>query len=110
MFNKISIYVLYASIGINDKLISDAMEKLGYFVGSTSEEQTAFGMKFKIVQFEPMCYHQKDETDNIKSMYDVLFHCDAVQAVGKIKIDVKEMGIDTLSFSSALKKSSGYIF
>ena len=73
-FNKISIYVLYASIGINDKLISDAMEKLGYFVGAVGEEQTPFGMKFRIVQFEPMCYKQKDETDNIKSMYNVLFH------------------------------------
>lgn len=73
-FNNISVYVLYATIGINDKLISEAMEKLGYFVGVTGEEQTAFGMKFRVVQFEPKCYHQKDETDNIKSMYDVLFH------------------------------------
>lgn len=29
----------------------------------------------------------------------VLFHTDAVQAIGKIKIDVKEMGIDYLSMS-----------
>lgn len=39
------------------------------------------------------------EIGDIAKKYDVLFHCDAVQAVGKIKIDVKEMGIDTLSFS-----------
>lgn len=30
---------------------------------------------------------------------NILFHCDAVQAVGKVKIDVKEMNIDTLSLS-----------
>lgn len=29
----------------------------------------------------------------------ILFHCDAVQAVGKIKIDVKDLGVDFLSFS-----------
>ena len=30
----------------------------------------------------------------------VLFHCDAVQAVGKVSIDVNEMGIDLLSMSA----------
>ena len=30
----------------------------------------------------------------------VLFHCDAVQAVGKVPIDVNEMGIDLLSMSA----------
>lgn len=29
----------------------------------------------------------------------ILFHCDTVQAVGKVKIDVREMNIDTLSLS-----------
>ena len=29
----------------------------------------------------------------------ILFHCDAVQAVGKIKIDVKDLDVDLLSFS-----------
>ena len=29
----------------------------------------------------------------------ILFHCDAVQAVGKIPVDVEEMGIDLLSLS-----------
>ena len=32
--------------------------------------------------------------------YGVLFHTDAVQAVGKIPIDVKELGVDLLSISS----------
>jgi cysteine desulfurase len=30
----------------------------------------------------------------------VLFHCDAAQAVGKVPVDVEEMGIDLLSFSA----------
>lgn len=30
---------------------------------------------------------------------NILFHCDAVQAVGKVKIDVRDMNIDTLSLS-----------
>jgi cysteine desulfurase len=30
----------------------------------------------------------------------VLFHCDAVQAVGKVPVDVEEMGIDLLSLSA----------
>jgi cysteine desulfurase len=30
----------------------------------------------------------------------ILFHCDAVQAVGKVPVDVEEMGIDLLSISA----------
>lgn len=32
--------------------------------------------------------------------YEVHFHCDAVQAVAKIPIDVKEIGVDSLSISA----------
>lgn len=39
------------------------------------------------------------EIGEIAKKNNVLFHCDAVQAVGKIKIDVKDMNIDTLSLS-----------
>lgn len=39
------------------------------------------------------------EIGKIAKEHNILFHCDAVQAVGKIKIDVKEMNIDTLSLS-----------
>jgi len=35
----------------------------------------------------------------IAKEHNILFHCDAVQAVGKVKIDVKDMNIDTLSLS-----------
>ena len=39
------------------------------------------------------------EIGEIARENNILFHCDAVQAVGKVKIDVKEMNIDTLSLS-----------
>ncbi len=39
------------------------------------------------------------EIGKIAKQNNILFHVDAVQAIGKIKIDVKEMNIDTLSFS-----------
>ncbi|MCI9287146.1 MAG: aminotransferase class V-fold PLP-dependent enzyme [Clostridia bacterium] len=39
------------------------------------------------------------EIGKIAKENNILFHCDAVQAVGKIKIDVKDMNIDMLSLS-----------
>lgn len=39
------------------------------------------------------------EIGKIAEKYHILFHCDAVQAVGKIKIDVEDLGVSTLSFS-----------
>ena len=40
------------------------------------------------------------EISGIVHSNDAIFHTDAVQAVGNIKIDVKEMGIDLLSMSA----------
>ena len=37
---------------------------------------------------------------NIVHKYNAIFHTDAVQAVGNVKIDVQEMGIDLLSMSA----------
>ena len=39
------------------------------------------------------------EIGEISKKYNILFHCDAVQAVGKIKIDVKDLKVDTVSLS-----------
>lgn len=39
------------------------------------------------------------EIGKIAKKHNILFHCDAVQAVGKIKIDIKELNVDTLSLS-----------
>lgn len=36
----------------------------------------------------------------IAKMYNVIFHTDAVQAVGNVKIDVRKMNIDSLSMSA----------
>lgn len=40
-----------------------------------------------------------EEIGRIAKKYNVLFHTDAVQAVGKIPIDVKTLNVDTLSLS-----------
>lgn len=39
------------------------------------------------------------EIGEIAKKHNILFHSDAVQAVGKVKIDVKELNVDTLSLS-----------
>lgn len=39
------------------------------------------------------------EIGTIAREHNILFHCDTVQALGKVKIDVKDMDIDTLSLS-----------
>ena len=42
---------------------------------------------------------QIEKIAQIAHSKDIIFHTDAVQAVGNIKIDVKKMGIDMLSMS-----------
>ena len=44
--------------------------------------------------------HPAKEIGRIAKQRGVLFHCDGAQAVGKIPIDVEEMGIDLLSISA----------
>lgn len=39
------------------------------------------------------------EIGKIAKEYHILFHCDSVQAIGKVPVDVQEMNIDTLSLS-----------
>lgn len=39
------------------------------------------------------------EISGLANKHNILFHCDAVQAVGKIKIDVKDLNVDTLSLA-----------
>lgn len=39
------------------------------------------------------------EIGEIAKKHNVLFHCDAVQAIGKIEVDTKKINVDTLSFS-----------
>ena len=41
-----------------------------------------------------------EEIGKIAKMYNIIFHTDAVQAIGNIKIDVKKLNIDSLSMSA----------
>lgn len=72
--HKIAVYIVVAAIGKNVELIEADMEKMGYFLGYTSELFEVQGMKFVQLQFEPTSQMQIDETENIKSMYDTLYH------------------------------------
>lgn len=40
-----------------------------------------------------------DDIIKIAKKHDILFHTDCVQAIGNLKIDAKEMGVDSLSIS-----------
>src|SRR4030043_1880850 len=43
----------------------------------------------------------KEMVKTVKSIKeDIIFHCDAVQAPGKVKIDIKDLEVDLLSISS----------
>lgn len=72
--NKIYIYVITACIGVNDKLIEDDMQKMGYFLGCKGKIQKIQGMYFQALQFEPYSQIQNDETANIKNHYKCLYH------------------------------------
>jgi len=73
-YNKIYIYVVTAVIGINDKLIENDMSKMGYYLGFKGNIQDVGGMQFQTLQFEPSSQLQDDETENIKSAYNILYH------------------------------------
>lgn len=38
-----------------------------------------------------------EEVSNIAKENEILFHCDAVQALGKIEINLEKLGADTVS-------------
>lgn len=72
-YNNVIIYVVVADIGVNDKLIQEDMEKVGYFLGSKTH-RTRDNMDFWILHFEPTSKIQVDVTDRVKAAYVLLFH------------------------------------
>lgn len=73
-FNKIYIYIITACVGINDKVIEDDMLKMGYFLGYRGKTVNIDEMSFQVLQFEPMSQLQTDETNNIKTKCNFLYH------------------------------------
>lgn len=71
--HKISVYLIIAKIGENEKLIEDDMKRLGYFLG-WSKEISLMGVPYLKLQFEPYCQLQEDITDEIKGKYKALYH------------------------------------
>ena len=72
--HQIYIYAITAMIGVNDKLITEDMEKMGYFMSYMGGTQNVGGMKYAVLQFEPTSQLQEDVTEAIKEKYKVLYH------------------------------------
>ena len=73
-FHNIRIYILIADIGNNEKLITEDMSKLGYFLSKVVQEVEIKGMGYHTLQFEPMSQLQEDITDKLKKKYNKLYH------------------------------------
>ena len=72
--NKIYILIVLAKLGVNDILIEEDLEKLGYFLSKRGEIRKIEDMDFQILQFEPTSQIQKDETENILKKCSYLYH------------------------------------
>lgn len=72
--HQLCVYAVTACIGINDKIIEDDMEKMGYFLGHRGNIQTVGNMNFQVLQFEPYSYMQNDETQTIQKRFNWLYH------------------------------------
>lgn len=94
---------------------TEALEKQGYEVtylpvdkyGRITPEQLSKAIKDDTVLVSVMMANNEigtilpiKELCNVAHKRNVLFHTDAVQAVGHIKIDVRSLGIDMLSMSA----------
>ena len=72
--NNIYVYLVVAHIGVNENIIIEDMQKLGYFLGQRKKSQVIDGMEFCVLQFEPTSQLQDDETEAIKNKYKTLYH------------------------------------
>lgn len=81
-------------LGVNDKGIVD-LEELKKAIKSTTILITIMFANNEIGTLQPI-----EEIGKIAKEHNIIFHTDAVQAVGSVKIDVKELNIDSLSLSA----------
>ena len=80
-------------IGVNEKGIVD-LEELKRVIKPTTILISILFANNEIGTIEPI-----NEIGKIAKEYGIIFHTDAVQAVGNVRIDVKDMNIDSLSLS-----------
>ena len=80
-------------IGVDEKGIVN-LEELKKSIKETTTLITIMFANNEIGTIEPI-----KEIGKIAKENNIIFHTDAVQAVGSVKIDVKEMNIDSLSLS-----------
>lgn len=80
-------------IGVDEKGIVN-LEELKNSIKETTTLITIMFANNEIGTIEPI-----KEIGKIAKENNIIFHTDAVQAVGSVKIDVKEMNIDSLSLS-----------
>lgn len=86
-YHKIYVYAITALIGHNDTLIESDMNKMGYFLSKRGDVIDVQGMKFQILQFEPLSQLQEDITEQIKTDFDTLYHWTPLYNVAKILSD-----------------------
>lgn len=72
--HNIYVYHIVSLVGINDDLVENDMEKLGYFLSARGNVVVIDGMKFQLMQFEPTSQLQGDITDEVKEKFDTLKH------------------------------------
>jgi cysteine desulfurase len=68
-------------------------------LSATIDDRTIL-ISFMAANNEVGTIHPIEDIGRIAKKHSVLFHCDAVQAVGKIPLNVESMGIDLLSLSA----------
>ena len=75
--------------------------KKNYSTGEYCHEQSfLWGFQEGVDYMESAGKSLAEEVGKIAKENGIIFHCDAVQSVGKIPVDVKEANIDLLSISS----------
>ena len=77
-----------------------SLEKFGFKVTYVKPQKNGILISIMFVNNEIGTIQPIKEIGEIAKKYNIYFHTDSVQAVGNVKIDVKELGISSLSMSS----------